>query len=448
MRRELYLDTVRRDRLEFGFEKVCSVSLAHTNVYMCLVCGKYFQGRGPKSHAYFHAIDEGHHVFMHMDSARVFVLPDNYEVHDPSLADIQYQLQLTYGDKELAAIEEPARDLHAKTYLPGFLGLNNTGHHDAMNAVVQALAHVTPLRDFFLRRDELATPLVSQFGMLIRRLWNPRAFKTHVSPHEFLHAVSEASHGRFSLTQSCDPVDFLGWLLNHLHMDLAGKGARKKPSIITECFRGALRLETRKVTARTGLEEEAAGQAEPELAPRIGPPETAQVPFLLLAMDLPPLPVFQDAVADIIPQVPLAHLLAKYDGTTTQDTPGAIRRHKLTQLPPYLIIHFRRFTHNRFVAERNTTIVNFPPVGLNMREYVDAPGARLGTVYHLVANITHDAVAGTVREHSVWRAQVRANTKPPQWFQVQDVLVEPVDQQMLFLGESYIQIWARQAPTT
>lgn len=40
----LWLDTVRRDLLDFDFEKLCSVSLTNVNVYACLVCGKYFQG--------------------------------------------------------------------------------------------------------------------------------------------------------------------------------------------------------------------------------------------------------------------------------------------------------------------------------------------------------------------------------------------------------------------
>jgi U4/U6.U5 tri-snRNP-associated protein 2 len=39
-----YLDTIDRHRLDFDFEKLCSVSLSNLNVYACLVCGKYFQG--------------------------------------------------------------------------------------------------------------------------------------------------------------------------------------------------------------------------------------------------------------------------------------------------------------------------------------------------------------------------------------------------------------------
>ena len=40
-----YLDTINRNLLDFDFEKLCSVSLSKINVYACLVCGKYFQGK-------------------------------------------------------------------------------------------------------------------------------------------------------------------------------------------------------------------------------------------------------------------------------------------------------------------------------------------------------------------------------------------------------------------
>jgi hypothetical protein len=42
-------------------------------------------------------------------------------------------------------------------------------------------------------------------------------------------------------------------------------------------------------------------------------------PFLFLAVDLPPPPLFQDAVEkNIIPQVGIHSVLAKYDGVNTQ----------------------------------------------------------------------------------------------------------------------------------
>jgi U4/U6.U5 tri-snRNP-associated protein 2 len=47
--------------------------------------------------------------------------------------------------------------------------------------------------------------------------------------------------------------------------------------------------------------------------------KTAVSPFLFLAVDLPPPPLFQDAVEkNIIPQASIHSVLAKYDGNTTQ----------------------------------------------------------------------------------------------------------------------------------
>ncbi|WFD25418.1 Ubiquitin carboxyl-terminal hydrolase 10 [Malassezia nana] len=476
VRRDLYMDTIDRRVLDFDFEKVCSVSLSKVNIYVCLVCGKYFQGRGKQTHAYFHAIDESHHVFLNMESGRVYVLPDNYEVDDASLSDIQYQLRLPFSEQQIARLDAPdapnARDLWGKPYRPGFVGLNNLGRSDAMNAVLQALVHVPPLRDYFLRggspshqrtdvqHEPLAqsTELVRRFGMLVRRMWNPRAFKGQVSPHEFLQEVAQASHGRLRLTEATDPVDFLGWLLNRLHRDLVGAShVRDARSVITECFQGALRLESQKVIVRTGLEDEAStdkldhdgrlargqedehGHAKFNIDKAI---KVDQVPFLLLALDLPPLPVFQDVVAEnIIPQVPIAQVLSKYDGITIQEAQGLIKRHQLTRLPPYLLLHFRRFTRNRFVEERNKTLVQFPTRGLDLQPYVEGPTVQGSNIYHLLANITHDATAGTVRDDSVWRSQV--HTADGHWFQMQDLHVDEVNPQMLFLGESYVQIWER-----
>ena len=57
--------------LDFDFEKCCSVSLSPVNVYACLVCGKYFQGRGPRTHAYTHALECGHQMYMKLDNGKV-----------------------------------------------------------------------------------------------------------------------------------------------------------------------------------------------------------------------------------------------------------------------------------------------------------------------------------------------------------------------------------------
>lgn len=91
--------------------------------------------------------------------------------------------------------------------------------------------------------------------------------------------------------------------------------------------------------------------------------------FLLLAIDLPLPPVFQDAIEkNIIPQVPISAVLAKYNGLTIHESKGILRRYKITKLPPFLILHIRRFTKNNFVEEKNATIVNFPLRGIDLNE--------------------------------------------------------------------------------
>ena len=119
---DLYLDTINRSVLDFDFEKLCSITLSNINVYACLVCGKYFQGKGPKSHAYFHALDVGHHVFVNMETQNVYVLPEGYEVKSKSLDDIKFVVDPRYSKEEVAKLDLEPRiswDLGGKSYIPG-----------------------------------------------------------------------------------------------------------------------------------------------------------------------------------------------------------------------------------------------------------------------------------------------------------------------------------------
>jgi hypothetical protein len=102
--------------LDFDFEKFCSVSLSNLNVYACLVCGKYYQGRGRKSHAYTHSLEAGHHVFINLHSEKVYCLPDGYEVNDPSLDDIRYVLNPRYAVTDI--LDEVVRVMFLKFWLP------------------------------------------------------------------------------------------------------------------------------------------------------------------------------------------------------------------------------------------------------------------------------------------------------------------------------------------
>lgn len=125
---DLYLDTIDRSVLDFDFEKLCSVTLSNINVYACLVCGKYYQGRGPKSHAYYHALEVGHHVYVNMQSKRVYVLPEGYEVKSKSLEDIKFVVDPQLSKDEVSRLDREPKDsldLGGKKYRPGMTIFSN-----------------------------------------------------------------------------------------------------------------------------------------------------------------------------------------------------------------------------------------------------------------------------------------------------------------------------------
>eukprot|EP00058_Branchiostoma_floridae_P024860 XP_002610350.1 hypothetical protein BRAFLDRAFT_120059 [Branchiostoma floridae] len=412
-----YLDTINRSLLDFDFEKLCSVSLSHLNVYACLVCGKYFQGRGRKSHAYTHSVQVDHHVFLNLHTLKFYCLPDNYEVIDSSLDDIKYVLNPTFKTDHIQQLDgssKLSRAYDSTMYLPGIVGLNNIKANDYCNVVLQALSHVSPLRDYFLQEEnykDIKRPpgdimflIVQRFGELMRKLWNPRNFKAHVSPHEMLQAVVLCSKKRFQITEQGDPIDFLSWFLNAMHASMGGN---------------------KKVMSKT----------------------VTTSPFMYLTLDLPPPPLFQDEYEqNIIPQVPLANLLAKFNGEAEKEyksyKDSTLKRFELTRLPPYLILYVKRFTKNNFYVEKNPTIVTFPVKNIDLREYLskdpEIQKKHPNTTYDLIANIVHDGLPGagkgTYRVHIYHKGS-------GQWYEMQDLHVADILPQMITLSESYIQIW-------
>ncbi|KAK3402909.1 hypothetical protein B0T20DRAFT_399489 [Sordaria brevicollis] len=453
---DLYLDTIDRNVLDFDFEKLCSISLSNINVYACLVCGKYFQGRGPKSHAYFHALDEGHHVYINMSTQKVYVLPEGYEVKSKSLDDIKYVSDPRYTRQEVMDLDRKphvSRTLLGKEYTPGFVGMNNIKENDYLNVIVQALSHVAPLRNFFLLEDFSSAPeLVKRTSILFRKVWNPRAFKSHVSPHELLQEISLRSNKKFTLTQQSDPVEFLSWFLNHLHLGLGGSKTKPHSSVIQHIFQGKLKVESQAITARAD-----------QVHDRLRFEEAADVQssisrFLLLTLDLPPAPLFQDEQErNIIPQVPLTTILAKYNGVTAQELNAQRKRYRLQHpLPPFLVFHIKRFSKNKFVSERNPTIVTFDARNLDVSPYVEPDpsgqhGQHGGPIwYDLVANVVHEAVrnkedvADSVgEERKTWKVQLR-DKATDEWVVAQDLFVDKVRSELLYLSESYLQIWERR----
>ncbi|KAJ2076608.1 U4 U6.U5 tri-snRNP-associated protein [Coemansia sp. RSA 988] len=491
----MYLDTVDRACLDFDFEHLCSVSLSNTNVYACLVCGKYYQGRGKQSHAYFHSINDDHHVFINLKTLKAYVLPDNYEVADKSLNDIKDAIRPSYSRQMVEKLDthcDPAYDLGGKVYYPGLVGLNRIKHNSYMNVVVQALAHIAPIRNALLLLPHLDEQpvLLQRMAGLVRKMWHPRLFRAHVSPHEFVQEVLNRSKRRFRLDFEGDAFEFLIWLLNMLHIDLGG--TRKGGSSPIYCtFQGELLATCQKLEDT----KERAREDKPLQLDVLKKLTTKRAPFLALSLELPPKPLFatsssadsdsndgSDGRTDI-PQVALITLLQRYDGSTVIESNGQATKYQLLRLPRFIICHIKRFSKSGLLAEKNPTVVNFSLRNVPFGDIL--PGGSdshaNNATYDLIANICHVGQQPLVSTNSDGKqpsankpqvatqpysspntADLSANnttnecpyiiyirhSPSEKWYMLRDLQVEPIMPQMLFLSDSYIQIWQQNEHRT
>jgi U4/U6.U5 tri-snRNP-associated protein 2 len=201
------------------------------NVYACLVCGKYFQGRSKETPAYTHSVQMGHFVFINLQDARTFCLPDSYEIVDAALSDVKKCLSPLFSPEEITSLNSNtslARDVFGVSYLPGFVGLNNLSQTDYINSVLHALTHVTPLRNFLLTdplpgtsidftRLHEKSPELAAFAEAAHKLWSPYNFKSVISPAELAHVLSVRSQRRFTVSKRCEVSELISWLLDQFH---------------------------------------------------------------------------------------------------------------------------------------------------------------------------------------------------------------------------------------
>jgi U4/U6.U5 tri-snRNP-associated protein 2 len=385
-----YLDTIQRTALDFDFEVACSVTLqTGPHIYACCVCGRYFRGRGRATPAYTHAVDASHYVFLHLQQQTFYCLPDNYEIHDASLDDIRNALHPTYTAPDVAQLDTKtalSRDLFGRLYRPGFVGLNNLRKTDGINSVVQALAHVRPLRDYFLLSTSMepheinsnsssttsaALQVTNCFAALVRQLWSNQRFKSQVDPHQLVQAITVASRNKYRIGQQLEVGEFMAWFLHQLHLGTImedtneargtkppGKRKRQKgtatQSVIQRIFQGKVRVTTRQAKRTTkpssrdeNEPDDRAGSDNDDVDAQIPLPNLDGTPndsnpsttngakaslveesivdtnFLQLTLDLSEKPLFRDQDGGlVIPQEPLVTVLQKFDGVTVSDTLG------------------------------------------------------------------------------------------------------------------------------
>lgn len=453
----LYIDTIDRKVLDFDFEKLCLVSLSDVNVYCCLVCGKYYQGRANSSHAYTHSVNTDHHVFVHLETRRFYVLPQNYEITSEevlqSLKDIKSAISPEYESLEeiaqLSTISETlvAHDLDHRPYEVGFVGLNNISQNDYENVVLQTLFHVAPIRDFYLSLTlaehealnsviERKSVLNAKLGALARKLWSRRLFRPHISPQDVLQTISTLSKKRFSVLEKTSPKLFMLWMLNHMHAGLA-KLTKKSRSVVSQTFQGEVSVTTTKAPSDTN---------ELTKSDDLVVTNTVIQNFWILTLSVPPNPLFKgdsgSSGVNDIPQVSIYQLLKKYDGqTTTQTSSTEIKRFQLKTLPPYLILHIDRDLESPG-SRGNPTVVKFPTV-IDFTPYAETNEETIN--YRLIANIRHELRGGVALDRNDDRHEWAVSLPKPDdsWVTLKDLEKTSCEKELMFLDESYIQVWEK-----
>jgi U4/U6.U5 tri-snRNP-associated protein 2 len=432
------LDTINRGTLDFDFEKCCSVSLTHTNVYVCLVCGKYFQGRGTKTYAYTHSLEMSHHIFMHLKDGSAWCLPDGYKIEDRSLDDIRAFLNPTFRKQELQSLDKSirwSRAIDGTEYMPGLVGLNNMKANDYANVVIQIFARVRPLRDFFLSKENYTNNpsiIVQRTGELLRKIWYPKHFKGQVSPHEFMQAVKMISEKQFLIEKKGEVLSFFSWFLNTLHRELRARNEQSQQSIITQTFQGRLLV---------SIEHDSREDPKDTLLYE----KMNQIPFYSLGLNLPQTAVFKDTFNRIdVPQVPLSQLLKKYNAReeTIHENRSfeneRQKRFKVVQMPSVLVLNIHRFRKNSFFWEKNSSIVNFPMKNFDTKDISPLSTQKTTTLYDLIATVSHEGSF----EDGIYKAYIHRKIEDI-WYEVQDLNVKEVLPQIVALSEAYLLIYER-----
>ena len=391
---DIYLDTVNRKVLNFDMPLICSVSLATTNIHICLVCNKYLQGASLSSPAYAHAVDTDHHVYMNTHTSRFIILPEQLVVSESrskDLRDIQLLLKPEFEKRVISKLDSKpfeGKTLTGETYDVGFVPLVNDYMSDTIdtrfdtkegssmlkhNRLYYALSHLPLVRDHLLEfRSSESTPLSNQLSNLTKKIWSPYLFKNFTSSF----AVENYLVSCRIPTKILDDIRlFYTWMLNKL--------LKENKKLYKDLFTGKL----------------------------VSRDSSKLIKFINLTVKLPQQSVFKGSTSSSIEQYDLVTLIKE-------------KGYQILKFPQYLVIYIDRTNDVQIEGMEqhlNKSIVKFYPDTLKLDKR---------TNYKLVANITDSKV------------QVLDKSRK-RWVEFDGVSVKEVEKELLFIANSQLQIWER-----
>lgn len=404
------INSIDKNKLDFDLEKVCQLTLSRLNVYCCLVCGRYLQGRGVQTPAFAHSLNQGHRLYANFENGRCYVLPDGYELKDenPILSLVKYNIAPTFTEEQLAALAQMScRDSNGTHYLPGFIGISNgvtskIGNYSHISTIVLSFAHIIPLRNYLLLHPtcfKSKSTIGAKLQNLLRKLWSPKLLRCQIGGDELYDLLLVDKH--FSNLKA-DPM----FVWNYMIQKLIHSSQRIK-DLLVDNLQGSLKVTT------SELEK--------------------HVHFWHLTLDLPEPSIFKDgSTSGSLPQCTLHELLEKFTSSRSSS-----KIYTMIELPRYLILHYKRFDYSSLlpVKTRNQTIVEYSTV------------MKFNSVnYRLVFNIVHDCHPNyneSSKDHeSRWKSHI-FNIHEKQWYVIDGTHVKPKEKELLFLSETCMQIWEK-----
>eukprot|EP01060_Flectonema_neradi_P002574 TRINITY_DN11620_c0_g1_i1.p1 TRINITY_DN11620_c0_g1~~TRINITY_DN11620_c0_g1_i1.p1 ORF type:complete len:516 (+),score=71.22 TRINITY_DN11620_c0_g1_i1:97-1644(+) len=450
-----YLSTISRGFLNFDNERKCSVTLVTNNIYMCLVCGELFHGRGLGTPAHTHSLGTEHYVFVDTGTGQVWCIPDMYEVRDDSLSDIVHNVDPCYSDKQITdLLTKPStgyRITDRSEFSVGYVGLNNLKQTDPYNASLQMLLHVSPLVKHFLQhfvyqKESKRSHLRDSLGELYRKIWNPFNYVGQVSPRSFIQELESATAGQFAVGKWEDPQVFLHRLLTLLNM--AERKARKSKvnkntkTIIEEVFQGEMSVTTRTHNVVDNPETEQREVLEEKVS---------TVPFFTLPIELPKSVLSQSEESrNSLPQEHLQVLFEKYNGVKERTkglggNKAESSTYKIVKLPRYLILFFDRFKKDFGTMSKIRTLVNTPLTNLDLSEFCTPEAAATGAKYDLCSVVVHEGGLGS-SEGGFFKTYQHCKQRS-YWLEMEDLRVTKIDPIDVSVCQAYIQVWERKITT-
>lgn len=455
---------INLQKLDFELPVCCSINLSTNNIYCCLQCGNFFQGRSQHSPAFQHSITSRtnttqHNLFVNLQTTEFFWLPQNIkvnldEIDNDSLKALLIQLKCcikpTFNNDLIKKIPYSCYTLIDKDkYITGFIGINQSHSSNLsirhINVILLLLAHIKPIRDYFLLSTKMENKisnnrLINIVSLLIQKLWSPVLLRPHISSSELINNLM-IEHNSIFLKDGINnnnPRTILNWLINKFSNN--ENNSPLKQILIQSC-RGHLIqfLKTEKVKS---------------------------IPFWNITLNLPRLSYFKDGrnVNDLL-QVQLEDLIKEkfYPRMTENEkkeendnSNKLLPDYEIKILPKYLIIYFNRYDsvlnggnikQEQFpIRNRNQTIIEFPmKMCLTSKNIINNQDQILKHYYRLQSNIINEVKANadlSKDDINHWKIQIY-NEKNAQWYEICDLKATLIEAELMFLKETYLQVWER-----